>query len=78
MTTRLPKVRIPSAGELVAPLERVEQSVLSVVPGYAQALGLPVPPNIVGPIAIIRQIAGQIPAPPQIPDLPSLPRLGNG
>lgn len=75
MTTRLPKVRIPSAMDLVSPLMRVEQSIISVIPGYAQALGLPVPPNLVGPVQIIAQLAGQLPTPPQPPDLPALPSL---
>lgn len=73
MVTKLPKIRIPSAMDLVNPLMRVEQSIIGLIPGYAQSLGLPVPPNLVGPVQIIAQIAGQIPTPPQPPDLPSPP-----
>lgn len=78
MTTRLPKIRFPSPGEIVAPLVSIENSLIGAVQAPFQGFGLPVPPKIVGPAAIVSQIAGQLPGIPQPPELPSLPKLPGG
>lgn len=75
MTTRLPQPKIPSPGEIVRPFQAIEDDLISLVQAPFQGFGLPVPPKIVGPVAIVAQIAGQIPAPPQPPGLPNLPKL---
>ncbi len=75
MTTQLPQPRIPSPSEIVAPIVTIENSLIGAVQAPFQGLGIPVPPRIIGPVAIISQILGQLPAAPQLPKLPSLPNL---
>ena len=72
---RFPRLRLPSPGDIVTPLVTIENSLISAVQAPFQGFGLPVPPRIVGPFAIVQQIAGQLPAPPQPPELPQLPKL---
>lgn len=74
----IPKPRLPAPSELVSPLVGIENSLMNAVQAPFTAFGLPRPPSIPGPAALVSQVASQIPAPPQPPDLPQprLPRLG--
>ena len=75
MSTRLPMPKIPAPGDIVNPLVIIETALVGAVQSPFQSLGLPVPPRIVGPAALVQQIARQLPAPPQLPELPQLPKI---
>lgn len=77
MKDQIPTPRIPAPGEILSPIVRVEDSVISAVQAPFQSLGLPVPPRIQGVIALVNQVVSQIPAPPQLPRFPrpEIPRF---
>ena len=74
---KIPTPRIPAPGELLNPIVGVENSVINAVQAPFLSFGLPVPPRIQGPVALVNQVVSQVPAPPQLPrvPLPEMPRL---
>ena len=74
MRDRILNPRIPAPGELLNPIVGIENSVISAVQAPFQSFGLPVPPRIQGPVALVNSVVSKVPAPPQLPKLP-LPEM---
>lgn len=58
--------RIPTPGQLIAPITGVERAVKSALMTPLRLLGLP-EPDIPGPAEIVEGVARNLPEPPQLP-----------
>ena len=77
MRDKIPTPRIPAPGEILNPIVGVEDSLIRAVQAPFISFGLPVPPRIQGPVALVNSVVSQVPAPPQLPRIPTpdMPRF---